>query len=50
LLITDIVLIVREGGFHPGPIVVSALCGIGMEWIFINGLINPPPAPNDSMS
>jgi amino acid transporter len=52
LLITAgaIVLIVREGGFRPGPIIASALGGIGMGWIFINGLINPPPAPYDSMS
>ncbi|MEN0140668.1 MAG: APC family permease [Rhodococcus sp. (in: high G+C Gram-positive bacteria)] len=45
-----IVLTRRAGEFRPGLWVAAAVGGAAMAWTYVNGWINPPAAPADSMT
>ncbi|QDQ96002.1 APC family permease [Rhodococcus sp. WB9] len=45
-----IILMLRAKTKHPLILVCSALGGITMAWVYLNGVINPPAPPSDAMS
>ena len=45
-----IALSLKHRRFSPAIAVGSVLGGLGMGWVYVNGIINPPLAPLDSMS
>ncbi|SNT03964.1 APC family permease [Actinoplanes regularis] len=45
-----VVLLVRERAARPLPIAAALLGAVAMLWLYVNGLVNRPPAPVDAMS
>jgi amino acid transporter len=45
-----IVLMLRTKTKRPLILVCSALGGLTMAWVYVNGVINPPAPPGDAMS
>lgn len=45
-----IVLLVREKKLTPLFVLACIIAAATMLWLYLNGIINPPPAPLDSMS
>lgn len=50
ITIGAIVLTVRSNEFRPFLIGASAFGAISTAWMYINGVINPPPAPANAMT
>ncbi|QSE95529.1 APC family permease [Rhodococcus pseudokoreensis] len=47
ICVAAIVITVREKEIRPGLWLTTILGGAAMVWSFVNGIINPPPAPGD---
>ncbi|MFI5621158.1 hypothetical protein [Streptomyces sp. NPDC051567] len=45
-----VVLMVRERTVRPFALAASVLGALAMAWVYLNGFVNPPAPPVDSMS
>lgn len=45
-----VVMTAREGGFRPLLTFAAVVGALGVVWVYVSAVLNPPPAPGDSIT